>query len=170
MLVAGDSCTRWLTTPRARSEAPAGWSGVPTSTWWSSSTTAPRPSRAAVDDAIYEQKYRYLINPSLREEIDYTIKRLAKVREQVAFSTFRDMVSCKIVDESTLLYGSQRLFDAAKSLLAERDIPRELETMKQSAVVARETTEERLLHAATGTVAEADRNLFCGTEEVEEFD
>ena len=42
--------------------------------------------------------------------------------------------------------------------------------MKQLALVARETTEERLLRASNGTIAEADRNLFCGTEEVEEFD
>jgi hypothetical protein len=123
-----------------------------------------------LDEAIYQQKYRYLINPSLREEIDYTIKRLDRVREQVAFSTLRDMVSCKIVDEATLLYGSQRLFGACKSLLAAQGIPRQLEEMKQLALMSRETTEERLLRASNGTVAEADRNLFCGTEEVEEFD
>ena len=132
--------------------------------------SAPAALEQRLDETIYQQKYRYLINPSLREEIDYTIKRLARVHEQVAFGTFRDMVSCKIVDEAVLLYGSQRLFDAAKGLLEERGIPGTLEEMKQLALVARETTEERLLGASGGTIAEADRNLFCGTEEVEEFD
>ena len=47
--------------------------------------SAPAALEQRLDETIYQQKYRYLINPSLREEIDYTIKRLALVREQVAF-------------------------------------------------------------------------------------
>ncbi|MBW2616640.1 MAG: hypothetical protein JRD02_10760, partial [Deltaproteobacteria bacterium] len=36
-----------------------------------------------LDNAIYQEKYRLLIAPHLREEIDYIVKDLARVREQV---------------------------------------------------------------------------------------
>ncbi len=131
---------------------------------------APASLEGLLDDAIYQQKHRYLINPSLREEIDYAIKRLARVREQAEFRAFHDMVSCKIIDESQLLYGSRRLFDAAKGFIRERGIPEELERMQEQALAGRLAAEQRLLDIGNGAVAQADKNLFCGTEEVEEFE
>ena len=72
---------------------------------------APEGLAQQLDDAIYQQKYRQLINPSSREEIDYTIKPLARLKEQVAFDTFKNMVPCKILDEAVLLYGSRALYE-----------------------------------------------------------
>src|SRR5665811_1909286 len=65
---------------------------------------APEVLVKALDDAIYQQKYRYLINPSVREEIDYIVKRLDRLREQAEFDTFKKMVACKILQEGVLLY------------------------------------------------------------------
>lgn len=131
---------------------------------------APTTLEQHLDEVIYQQKYRYLINPSLREEIDYAIKRLSRVREQVEFEAFHDMVSCKIIDEALLLYGSPRLFAAAKELVQERGIPERLEEMRQIALQERMEAEQRLLRAPDGLTERADRNLFCGTEEVDEFE
>ncbi len=132
--------------------------------------SAPPSLEQQLDDAIYRQKYRYLINPSTREEIDYTIKRMSRVRRQVEFSTFKDMVPCKILDEAVLLAGAERLFDEARALLAEQDIPRRLSALEHRAVLQREGTEQRLLAGQFDAISEADRNVFCGTEELEEFD
>ena len=117
--------------------------------------SAPASLEQSLDDLIYQQKYRYLINPSLREEIDYAIKRLDRVREQAEFRAFHDMVACKIIDEAMYLHGSQRLFDAAKDLVRERGIPGQLESMRERALLARAAAEERLLaccgrHPRTG--------------------
>lgn len=131
---------------------------------------APASLEQALDDAIYQQKYRYLINPSTREEIDYTIKRLARVRGQAAFTTFKEMVPCKILDEAVLLAGSRRLFGASKALLAERGIPERLAELERLATLERETAEARLLEESEALVSDRERSLFCGTEETEEFE
>lgn len=131
---------------------------------------APAGLAETIDDAIYRQKYRHLINPSLREEIDYTIKPLARVREQAAFDTFKHMVPCKILHEAVLLYGSRTLFDSAKSMLEERDVIGALAIMEQSAAVARREAEQHLLSRDGGVLRGDDLYLFHTSEETEEFE
>jgi hypothetical protein len=131
---------------------------------------APEELAKALDDAIYQQKYRHLINPSFREEIDYTIKPLARLREQAAFDTFKHMVPCKILDEAVLLYGSRRLFRAAKALLKEQHVADALAAMERSAVVARREAEEHLLSRDEGALRGDDLYLFHTSEESEEFE
>lgn len=131
---------------------------------------APEDLKERLDDAIYQEKYRHLIHPSFREEIDYAIKPLARVREQAAFETFRDMVPCKILDEAVFVYGSRALYDAAKALLVERDISGALAAMERSAIVARDEAEEHLLNRDEGALLGGDLYLFRTSEETEEFE
>jgi hypothetical protein len=131
---------------------------------------APEELRQRLDDAIYQQKYRYLINPSLREEIDYTIKTLGRVREQVRFADIGDMVPCKILDEAVLLYGSGRLFRVAKSLLDPNDIPARLAAMEQEAVRLRDVAERHLLDRREESLSGDELYLFYTSDESEEFD
>ncbi|MBN1628175.1 MAG: hypothetical protein JW990_00275 [Thermoleophilia bacterium] len=123
-----------------------------------------------IDDAIYQQKYRHLINPSVREEIDYTIKPLAKLREQAEFDTFRHMVPCKILDEAVLLYGSEELYRAAKGLLVEGNIGERLAALEKAAADARELAERHLLDRAEDRLSGDDLYLFYSSEESEEFE
>jgi hypothetical protein len=132
--------------------------------------SAPSELAERLDEEIYRQKHRQLINPSVREEIDYTIKTLSKMREQTAFHTFKEMVSCKILDEAVLLHGSERIFAQAKSMLAAQNIPARLAAMEQRAAFQRQAAEKRLLAADGETPDAADMRLFCGTEEHEEFE
>jgi hypothetical protein len=131
---------------------------------------APEELRRRLDDAIYRQKYRLLIHPSLGEEIDYTIKPLARLNEQAQFDTFRNMVPCKILDEAVLLYGSRSLYDAAKALLVERRIPERLAAMKAAAAKTRKRAEKHLLERDEGSLAGEDLYLFHTSEETEEFE
>jgi hypothetical protein len=131
---------------------------------------APEELSRRLDDAIYQQKYRYLINPSAREEIDYVIKPLARMVEQTAFDTLKSMVSCKILDESVLLYGSERLFRAAKALLEEKGIRERLAAMEHAAVKARDGAERHLLNREEGSLSGDDLYLFYTSEESEEFE
>lgn len=132
--------------------------------------TAPAGLAERLDDAIYQQKYRHLIHPSIREEIDYTIKPLARLAEQAAFDTFRHMVPCKILDEAVLLYGSDRLYRAAKALLAERGIPERLAAQEAAAVRSRELAERHLLSRDESRLCGDDLYLFYTSEESEEFE
>ena len=130
----------------------------------------PQELSQRLDDAIYQEKHRRLINPSSREEIDYTIKALARVKEQVAFDTFKHMVACKILDEAVLVYGSGALFNAAKALLAGRGIPEKLAALEEMATDNRERAERHLLGRDEGSLAGEDLYLFHTSEETEEFE
>ena len=131
---------------------------------------APEELVGKLDDAIYRQKYRYLINPSLREEIDYTIKPLARVREQARFGDINDMVPCKVLDEAALLYGSERLYHAAKALLEESQAPAKLAVMEREAIESRERAEKHLLDRDQDSLSGDELYLFYTSEESEEFD
>jgi uncharacterized protein YceH (UPF0502 family) len=131
---------------------------------------APEELARQIDDAVYEQKYRYLINPSLREEFDYVIKPLARLRGQAEFDTFKNMVPCKILDEAVWLYGSQTLFQAAKAVLKERGISERLAAMEEEAARLRERAEQDLLSMGASGLNGDVRHLFYPTEESDEFD
>ncbi len=90
--------------------------------------------------------------------------------EQAAFDTFKNMVSCKILDESVLLYGSESLFRAAKALLGEKGIRERLADMEHTAAVARAAAERHLLDMEEGSLSGDDLYLFYTSEESEEFE
>jgi hypothetical protein len=123
-----------------------------------------------LDEAIYQEKYRYLINPSMREEIDYIVKKLERVREQAAFDTFKRMIACKILHEGMLLYGSDALFQAAKAMLDEYGVTEKLAVMQQEAETFREKAEAYLLGEHPDSIDDEDRYLFYTAEESEEFE
>jgi hypothetical protein len=123
-----------------------------------------------LDDAIYKKKHQYLSSPAFREEIDYVVKPFATLVEQAEFDDFRRMVACKIYDEAVLLYGSERLFDAGKRLLAERGVLDRLRAMEADAIAARETSEQALLSAGDRSLTAADLLLFHTEDESEEFE
>jgi hypothetical protein len=131
---------------------------------------APEGLAQQLDDAIYQQKYRHLINPSIREEIDYTIKPMARLREQVAFDGFKNMVPCKILDEAVLLYGSRRLHDQAKALLVAQGVSERLAELEEWATRSRDKAEKHLLDRDEDSLAGADLYLFHTSDETEEFE
>jgi len=123
-----------------------------------------------LDENIYREKYRHLNNPAFKEEIDYVVKPLSRVEEQVAFDTFKRMVSCKILFESELLYGSREISKAVDDLVAERGIPEKLAQLEKVATEARGRAEDRLLQIADTELAGDDLYLFHTSEETEEFE
>jgi hypothetical protein len=131
---------------------------------------APEALLRRLDAEMYQQKYRYLINPSAREEIDYIVKPLARLREQMQCDTFKKMVACKILHEGVFIHGSRELFTAAKTLLEEYGVTRKLATMEASAARLRRAAEERLLGTERGILTADELRLFFTTDEAEEFE
>ena len=123
-----------------------------------------------LDETIYREKYRLLITPHLREEIDYVVKDLEKVKEQVQFDTYKHMVACKILWEGSLLYGSEEIFHRVKSLLREHGVFEKLAVMENRADTFRRKSIEVLLTEDTDAMREENLNLFFPTEESEEFE
>lgn len=131
---------------------------------------APDALPRQLDESIYQQKYRHLINPSAREEIDYIVKRFQRLREQAGFDTFKKMVACKILREGVFLHGSRTLFDAAKALLNEHAVTRKLAAMDIDAARLRRDAEQHLLSTDQSVLTGDDLHLFYTADESEEFE
>lgn len=123
-----------------------------------------------LDEAIYQEKQRILTIPHLREEIDYIVKNLDRVREQVRFNTFKHMVACKILQEGTLLYGSEEIFHTVKKMLMEQGVIDKLNVLERMAKAFRKRAEDYLLSEDLHKIKEESLYLFYPTEEFEEFE
>ncbi len=123
-----------------------------------------------LDEAIYKEKYRLLVTPHMKEEIDYVVKKLNSFREQVCFDTFSHMVACKILNEGELLFGNEGLFNKVKGMLREEGVTEKLEDMERRARDFRKNAEEFLLYAERDEIKEEHAYLFYPTEESEEFE
>jgi hypothetical protein len=123
-----------------------------------------------LDEIIYQEKQNILITPHLREEIDYIVKDMNRVREQMKFETFRHMVACKILQEGTLLYGSEDLFSTIKGMLRKQGVTEKLNDLENRAKHFRRDAETHLLKDNLGKIREEYQHLFYPTEESEEFE
>ena len=130
----------------------------------------PEELRERLDEEIYKEKYRLLISPHLREEIDYIVKDLDRVRKQVKFDTFKHIVACKILHEGTLLYGNDELFNKVKMMIRERGVIKKIDAMEQKARNFRKEAIKFLLLEDSHKIKEESLNLFYPTEESEEFE
>jgi len=123
-----------------------------------------------LDDAIYREKYRLLMAPHVSEEIDYIVKKMKRVHEQLRFDTFKHRVACKILNEGTLLYGDDTLFGEIKARLHRSGVTQKLLALEHRAKRFRKNAESRLLLEDSKEVRGETRNLFYPTEESEEFE
>jgi DNA-binding Lrp family transcriptional regulator len=129
----------------------------------------PEAALKALDGAVYRRKSYLLFHPGYREEIDYVIKRMAKVREQLEFDSLKSMIACKIMWEGQYLCGSEDLFRSVKDLVEQHGIPARIAELEAQAIAAREQAEMALLEAAPGSAEAEHRNLFYTAEESEEI-
>lgn len=123
----------------------------------------------SLDTLIYKEKYNLLMNPALKEEIDYIIKDLATVEEQLQFSDFKAMVASKILEEGQYLYGSRDLYNRIRQMLIKYAIPEKISLLEEKARQGRIEAEGKLM-TASGTADHDDlMALFYTTEEKEEI-
>lgn len=130
----------------------------------------PEPLMNRLDDAIYNEKYRLLVTPHMREEIDYVLKKTRKVHRQLSFDTFRHKVACKIMHEGTYLCGNEELFHQIKVMLRESGVAEKLDQMERRATIFRREAEHYLLHEDPAKILEKSLSLFYPADESEEFE
>jgi len=127
-------------------------------------------ANCTLDDAIYRQKHYLLTHPDVQEEIDYVLKPLARVRQQLAFDRFEHMVACKILCECQLLYGSPFLFAEIMRLVEASGARAKLAALQTAAETERAEAERILLDpAATATSGRNPLDLFFTREEGDEI-
>ena len=123
-----------------------------------------------IDEEIYKEKCSLLISPYNKEEIDYIVKTVSTVREQLKFDTFKHMVACKILREGTFLFGNEELFNSIKQMLMEEGINDKILVMEEKALQFRRKAEEHLLGGDPEKALQDNEYLFYPTEESEEFE
>jgi hypothetical protein len=122
---------------------------------------------ASLDKTIHKRKHLLLVND--REEIDYLIKSISRIREQLKFDIFSSMVACKILDEGRLLYGSPAVYQTVKSLIAEYGISERLNALEQQAAASRQAAEVQLMNASPERDQSECYNLFYTHAEEDEI-
>ena len=127
----------------------------------------PEADRRTLDEAIYRQKHYLLTHPDIQEEIDYVLKPLEKVRQQLACDRFEHMVACKILCECRLLYGSPFLYDEILKLVDASGARAKLAALQTAAETERAEAERILLDPAA--CAQNHLHLFYTREESEEI-
>jgi hypothetical protein len=120
-----------------------------------------------LDRAVHKRKHLLLVND--REEIDYLIKSIARVQEQLKFDIFSSMVASKILDEGQFLYGSQTVFERVKQLVSDYGISARLKALEQQATLARQSAETQLLRAGIENNRSEYLNLFYTHAEEDEI-
>jgi hypothetical protein len=123
-----------------------------------------------LDSILYQEKYRFLKSPSINEEVDYVIKKLERVREQVRFDTFKHMVACKILQEGKLIGGSDRLYHEVIRLLEDHGVLEKLDRLQEAAIAFRKQEEEFLVQNDAKSINREDLYFFYPAEESEEFE
>ncbi len=122
-----------------------------------------------LDALIYKEKYNLLMNPALKEEIDYIIKDLATVEEQLQFGDFKAMVASKILNEGLFLYGSRSLYGQVRQMLINYGIPEKILVLEKKAKRNRIKAERVLLSADHTAAHDELMALFYTSEEKEEI-
>jgi hypothetical protein len=109
------------------------------------------------------------VHPDYREEVDYLVKTVSRVCEQLRFEMFEAMVACKILWEGRHLCGSVRVFEKVKRLVEESRIAAKLAELEEQAAANRLAAEARLLEPATRISDSGSLHLFYTREEGEEI-
>ncbi len=123
----------------------------------------------SLDEMIYREKFILLTNPVSKEEVDYVIKDLNTVKDQLQFSDFEAMVASKILYEGNYLYGSFDLYCRVKQLLTSYGLVHKLSSLEEEARQNRIMAEETLISAPEAVDREELMALFYTTEEKEEI-
>ncbi|NWG03527.1 MAG: nucleotidyltransferase domain-containing protein [Syntrophaceae bacterium] len=123
-----------------------------------------------LDRTIYQEKYKYLKAPSINEEVDYVVKKMERVREQVRFNTFKNMVACKILQEGKFIDGSESLYREVMRLLKDSGVLEKLDRLQEAAIAFRKQEEEFLTQTDAKIINRENLYFFYPAEESEEFE
>jgi hypothetical protein len=129
----------------------------------------PKRDLNVLDNAILKKKHYLLVHPNYQEEIDYLVKDIAKVRQQLEFDTFQHMIASKIIHEGELLYGSDEVFQKIKAMVKEFGVPEKLDALEKQATEDRNHADISLLQSDATQADSGFLNLFYTREEGDEI-
>ncbi|MDQ2084879.1 hypothetical protein RBH29_00315 [Herbivorax sp. ANBcel31] len=122
-----------------------------------------------IDALIYDKKNFLLKNPDYNEEIDYVVKDISKIKQQLKFDNFKAKIASKVLFESKYLYGNSEMYKKIKQMVKEAGIPQKMVELEEKAEIERNDARIYLLKSKAPLSEEESLKLFYTKEEKEEF-
>jgi len=122
-----------------------------------------------LDDMMLEEKTRLILNPFHKEELDYVVKKVGLLRDQMAMKSFKEWVAMKVFWESKLLCGDMGFYETFKADPRMERIGRFFMELQDKAQRQRKEIEEALLKGAPLEGSLNFEAIFYPTDETEDF-
>jgi hypothetical protein len=122
-----------------------------------------------IDEHIMARKVMLMRHPDYRQEIDYVVKPISRLREQLNYVTITEKIACKIVYESLFIWGSNTLYLKLRQMLQDAGVTDQLIEDFNTAIEERSSALKELLDVSAHDVASDVKKLFYATQERVEF-
>lgn len=125
----------------------------------------------AIEDSLLKIKRQYLINPSIREELDFIVKPVEKMLEQLSYRDIHEKIASKILYESYFLMGRVDIYESLMTNLELRGTRGRIEADFEIALMERKNTIRTILSKIPEeSVKDAEvASLFFASQERLEF-
>ncbi|MGJ8560954.1 MAG: hypothetical protein ACSHX3_12020 [Litorimonas sp.] len=125
----------------------------------------------AVEDGLLKIKHLFLIMPNVREELDFIVKPIDKMLEQLAYRDIHEKIASKILYESYFLMGRVDIYESLMRHLEIRGTLAKIEADFETALTQRKNTIRTILSVSPEeSIKDSEvASLFFASQERLEF-
>lgn len=102
----------------------------------------------AMEAHLLKTKHRYLMDPGVREELDFVVKPVSRMIDQFAYDDIPSKIACKVLYESQYVFGDVGIYDALLANLKLSGVTAKIEADFATALSSRKDTYAHLLEVA----------------------
>ncbi len=120
--------------------------------------------KPAIEAKLLEYKYYWLKHPQIAEELDFIVKALTEIVQQLKFETWRDKIAMKILEESQPVFDSGDILERCANALAASDVPRLLAELEEKARARQRRLEHGVYSGKVDTLDDEEQSIFYSVE------
>jgi len=122
-----------------------------------------------IDKHLFERKGILMKLPNYRQEIDYVIKPVSRLKKQLGYGTIDEKIACKIVYESLFIWGSTPFYLKIRRLLETSGVNEMITSDFSKSIEERSAAVKELLNSNMSDISPEVMKLFFATQERVEF-
>ena len=132
---------------------------------------APPDKMRQIESELLTIKKIYLLTPTIREEIDFIVKPIDRMMEQLAYTTIHDKIASKILYESYFLMGRTDMYESMIQNMVMRGTRARIESDFETALRERQQTIQTIFELDPAASVEDPEvaSLFFASQERLEF-
>lgn len=125
----------------------------------------------AIENSLLKIKRQYLISPNIREELDFIVKPVERMLDQLSYRDIHEKIASKILYESYFLMGRVDIYESLMTNLEMRGTRAKIEADFEVALMERKNTIRKILSLMPEeSVKDAEvASLFFASQERLEF-